>query len=302
LPSYTLPQIKSGKALALTLGYLLPFVSANSTMSYGQIATRLARDLKIKGRIYPLHIGGTAGALADRLWELDASIPPINVLVINGTSKRPSKGVNDYLRYWFSLPKGTRLSGKYRDELIARAAADVYAYPDWERIYRKTFKEAPPTSNPSVLIEGTEVDGQGGFGGSAESKEHYKLKQHILAHPRLVGAPRSPEIAHDEEVLLSGDEVDVFFLMKDRAYLVEVKSIRSNRADFLRGVYQCVKYRAVFEAQRKERAPLKRITPVFVTEIMPEARITDLARQLRIKVKIIPVNKPPKVRTTARHA
>lgn len=125
MSSYTLPRIQSDKALALTLGYLLPVVSANSVMTYGQIATRLERDLKIKGNIYPLHIGGTVGTLMNRLWEIDDTIPPINVLVVRRTSKKPSKGVNGFLRYWFTLPRGTRLSPKYRDELIERAAKDV---------------------------------------------------------------------------------------------------------------------------------------------------------------------------------
>jgi hypothetical protein len=299
LPSYSLPQVQSGKALAFTLGYLLPVVSANSAMTYGQIASRLQRDLKIKGRIYPLHIGGTAGALMDRLWELDEGIPPINALVINGSSKKPSKGVNGYLRTWFSLPKGARLSPEYRDDLIKRAAADVYAYPHWERAYRKAFKGQPPTADPGVLIEGTEVDGQGRFGGPAESKEHYALKKYILAHPRLVGAPGAPEIARDEKLLLSGDEIDVFFLMRDRAYLVEVKSIRSNEADFLRGIYQCIKYRAVFKAQREQRSPIVRIKSILVTEAKPPPEIIRLARQHAIALKVVAVNKLKRFRPPA---
>jgi hypothetical protein len=118
----------------------------------------------------------------------------------------------------------------------------------------------------------------------------------------LVGAPRSPKIARDEELLLSGDEIDVFFLTRDHAYLVEVKSIRSNEHDLERGIYQCVKYRAVFKAQRGQKAPSTRINSILVTEIDPPGHILDLARQLGIALKVVPFNKPRSIRRRAPRA
>jgi hypothetical protein len=296
MPAYTIKQIQSKKALELTMGYLLPVASASTTITYGEIALRLSRDLKLKRKIFPVQIGGTVGTLMERLWELDDSIPPINVLVVRGSSKKPSKGVDDFLADWFELPHG-RVSDRRRDDLIESAAKDVYAYADWPEVYRRTFRIEPPSSDPAELISGSEVDGRGGFGGAAESEEHRLLKEYILSHPALVGASKNPDIANVEEMLLSGDEVDVYFLTKSQAHLVEVKSIRSDERDLLRGIYQCVKYRAVFAAQRKEKAPSTKIEVVLVTEVSPSSKITDLAKLHAITIKVVSLNQRTRLRS-----
>jgi hypothetical protein len=286
MSAYTIEQIQSKKALELTMGYLLPVVSANTTITYGEIALRLSRDLKLKRNIFAVQIGGTVGTLMNYLWELDDSLPPINVLIVRGTSKKPSKGVDDFLADWFELPHG-QVSNKRRDDLIERAAKDVYAFSDWPEVYRRAFRTEPPSSDPAELIKGSEVDGSGRFGGAAESEEHRLLKEHVLSHPALVGAPKKPDVANVEEMLLSGDEVDVYFLTKNRAFLVEVKSIRSDERDLLRGIYQCIKYRAVFAAQRKEKAPSTKIEVILVTEVSLSSKIASLAKLHAITTKVV---------------
>ena len=290
MPAYTIEQIQSKKAHELTMGYLLPVASANTTITYGEIALRLSRDLKLKRKIFPVQIGGTVGTLMERLWELDKSIPPINVLVVRGTSKKPSEGVDYFLVEWFNLPHG-RVSKRRRDDFIESAAKDVYAYSHWPDVYRRAFRIEPPSSDPAELIKGSEADGHGGFGGAAESEEHRLLKEYVFSNPTLVGAPKKPNIANVEEMLLSGDEVDVYFLTKNQAYLVEVKSIRSNERDLLRGIYQCIKYRAVFAAQRKEKAPSTKIEAVLVTELNPSSKISNLAKLHGIRLEVISLNR-----------
>ncbi|WP_158665356.1 hypothetical protein [Sinorhizobium fredii] len=48
----------------------------------------------------------------------------------------------------------------------------------------------------------------------------------------------------------SGDKIDVLFDAPGRLVAVEVKSSISNDVDLTRGLFQCVKYRAVMEAER----------------------------------------------------
>lgn len=48
--------------------------------------------------------------------------------------------------------------------------------------------------------------------------------------------------------LPSGDSVDVLFINKDEWIGAEVKSAISTEADLVRGIFQCIKYRAVIEA------------------------------------------------------
>lgn len=89
---------------------------------------------------------------------------------------------------------------------------------------------------------------------------------------------------------MSGDEVDVFFERGQRADLVEVKSIRSSEPDLVRGVYQCVKYRAVFTAQRLGTTPDTRVFVTLVVEAQPATYILDLAKLHGIRVKIVRLN------------
>ena len=50
--------------------------------------------------------------------------------------------------------------------------------------------------------------------------------------------------------MLSGDRLDVYFKLKDgKQIAIEVKSRISDDADILRGIYQCVKYKAVLSAE-----------------------------------------------------
>ena len=53
-----------------------------------------------------------------------------------------------------------------------------------------------------------------------------------------------------EHVLLSGDRIDVWFEALDGSGIaVEVKSSKSSDADVMRGLYQCVKYKSIMDAE-----------------------------------------------------
>jgi hypothetical protein len=128
------------------------------------------------------------------------------------------------------------------------------------------------------------------FGGAAESEEHRKLKDYVLRHPNEIGAPSPPDDARKELMLLSGDEVDVYIARGGAVHLVEVKSVRSTDPDFVRGVYQCVKYRAVFKAQRAGTTPDLRIVATLVVERQPPSHILDLAKRHSVRLAVITVN------------
>ncbi len=84
---------------------------------------------------------------------------------------------------------------------------------------------------------------------SSEGKLHKQLKEHILNHPEVLGI-KDVKKKDSEFVLLSGDRLDVYFLQQDgKQIAVEVKSRISDDADILRGIYQCVKYKAVLAAE-----------------------------------------------------
>lgn len=288
----------SDKGLRHTFGYLLPVVTANATITYGEIAAKLANDLRIAGSVFPTHIGWVVGTLMRRILAIDDAAPLINVLVVNQKSGEPSNGADGFLREQFNLAEKRLIPEQRRRELIAKEAKNVYAFKNWPRLYRRLFKKDAPPADPVSLIKGDEEDGvppassQSGqrFGGPAESEEHRKLKRYVLRHPEKVRAPSKPEAAQSELMLLSGDEVDVYFARGDTVHLVEVKSVRSTEPDLIRGVYQCIKYRAVFRAQRTSTNPDLRVEATLVVETEPPRHIRCLAKRHEIRVVVLAVN------------
>ena len=284
----------SENGLRLTFNYLLPVVRANSTITYGEIADRLRRDLKIKGKVNPRHIGWVADALITRMLKIDDSAPLINVLIVDQITRQPSTGADSYLRKRFDL-RGP-IGEHRRLILVEREAKKIYTYKGWPSIYRRIFKQNAPAADPTSLVNGTERDGMPPassnrhYGGPAESDEHKKLKYYVVNHPACIGVTGKPRRAEVEYRLPSGDEVDGFIENDTAAYLIEVKSVRSTEPDFLRGVYQCIKYRAVFRAERV-LTPNLRIKAILVTENEPLPKILYLAKQHDVKLVVVPVNR-----------
>jgi len=272
--------------------YLLPRIETNSTITYGEIAERLGNDLGIEGRIFTTQIGHVIGTLMNRILEIDNDAPLLNLLVVNIKGK-PGEGADGFIRDRFGLPARRPIPD--RAGLIEREANRVFRFRQWPQIYKRLFKTDTPQIDPLVLVQGTEADGMPpstskggrGGGGPAESPEHKTLKAYVLAHPAIVGAPAKPDKGKDEFMLKSGDEIDVVFEHGDAAYLVEVKSSRSNKTDFERGVYQCVKYRAVFKAQCAGVTPNLTIHAILAVEEGPPGHILSLAKNNRVKVKVI---------------
>ncbi len=171
-----------------------------------------------------------------------------------------------------------------RDEKRAKLAAEfqrILAYGSrWNEVLRLT---GLPVLETPVGTDGKQTPT--GWGGG-ESEAHRALKHYVRDHPELVGA-RADWDAKVEYALRSADELDVMFL-SDRAWIgVEVKSRVSdgNAADYERGIYQVVKYRAILEAQALVDFPdahpeirvvllLERELPVLYRALAAQLRVT----------------------------
>ena len=87
--------------------------------------------------------------------------------------------------------------------------------------------------------------GGGGFAGG-ESPAHRKLKEFVAQHPERIGLPKGSR-STVEFPYLSGDQVDVKFDLPDgRFAVVEIETI-----DGWTGAHQCIKYRALLEAEKR---------------------------------------------------
>lgn len=222
-------------------------------VTYGAIARLLERKLRIP-RVFPTRIGWVAGEMMDRIEGVDPDAPLLNALITRPTGIPGDRFGSYYDRVWRG--PGARgwssLSRHRKLEAVADIRGAVRRYPDWDAVYRQLYRGDPPrTPRPKRF---TEKDGKPPETmrrpGLGESDEHRRLKDWASKNPQKLGLAGTM-IGTPERGLLSGDRIDVQFTDGTNFVAVEVKSIRSGYDDWQRGIYQCVKYRAVVEAQER---------------------------------------------------
>ena len=121
------------------------------------------------------------------------------------------------------------------------------------------------------------------FSGGGEGEEHRKLKEHVHEHCEdIVDAPVDTRAVEYE--LPSGDRVDVTACNQSTIWHIEVKSQISNDNDVRRGLYQCVKYRAVGKATERLQ---RRNAPRKVVSLLVVGR--KLGAKLKKEAKVLGV-------------
>lgn len=123
--------------------------------------------------------------------------------------------------------------------------------------------------------------------GGGEGSAHRELKNRICNQPEIIEVYNVKHAA-TEEVLPSGDKLDVYFELDNGDIVaVEVKSATSDDDDHKRGIFQCVKYQAVLEAMQSIRKTGNNITVILVTETELSTLNEKLAKQLKINNRVV---------------
>ena len=124
----------------------------------------------------------------------------------------------------------------------------------------------------------------GGGGGSGEGPEHERLKELVRSTPSVVDLP--PEAAATPEYrLASHDLVDVMFCWQGQMIAVEVKSVISNADDIRRGLFQCIKYKAVTEAMLQAIGEEPNVRSILVVGGPLPTRLRTIQKRLGVEVK-----------------
>ncbi len=191
--------------------------------------------------------------------ERKNKVPPIQCLVINKNTGLPGEGIG-----WFLVKKDdfASLSLKQQRSIVDAELQHIFSYSKWEEVL-KAFDLAPSISDFMPFVAHAS---KGRGGGESESEAHKKLKQHVAQHPEIVGI-KSPKTTADVEYPLpSGDILDVSFKTKNLWVAAEVKSAISNEEDIVRGLFQCIKYRAVMEAVLLANAQQQNAKSILILE------------------------------------
>ena len=257
--------------------WLIHAAKRRSSVTYGEAKRRLETEFEFD-TIFPTRIGIPAGALMYRILKIQPDCPLLNILLVRQSDCMPGEGAGPFMADYLEKPRLAKTG--YRDGNLQQwraacdeIATDVYAFMDWDRIYRKAFGERLPAATSSW---GTEHDGIS-HTRKGEGANHKALRLWVRDNPGQVRRSFADFETDTEVILDSADRVDVVYYGSTSTVVIEVKSVDSDDADLRRGVFQCIKYRAVMEAMDMRSKP--QVVPVLVTQTPLPGDLADLARR-----------------------
>ncbi|MDD2853661.1 MAG: hypothetical protein PHY09_17385 [Desulfuromonadaceae bacterium] len=240
---------------------------------YSDLAEELAMP-NARNLNYVLGSIGQSLELLSKEWK--EKVPPIQCLVVNKSTGLPGEGIG-----WFLVKKEdfAALPLRQKRAIVEAELQHVFSYPRWGKVLE--FFSLEPTSADFTPIV-SKASG-GGFGGG-ESKDHKALKEYVAKNPESIGLKASTPIGILEHPLPSGDSLDVSFFNMKGWVAAEVKSAISSEADIVRGLFQCVKYRAVMEAVQVSEAQAQNARALLVLESSFPQSLVPLRNILGVEV------------------
>lgn len=231
-------------------------------------------------------IGQVIRALGEKWGEV---IPPINTIVVQARTGLPSTGADEIAHYFFE-DNGAGMK-EDRRAYMQEAMNAVYSYgPRWDRVAEAL---GAPTLElaTGVIDKGEPVDLPKlppVYG--PESDEHKALKAWVCANPEWLDDFGRFEEGVSERGLSSGDRLDCYFENKRLRLAVEVKVSHVSDDELMRGVYQCIKYRAVIRAEQQALRRAPNGDAVLVCTRSPNRKTRALMKRLHVSFLLAPLD------------
>ena len=234
------------------LPVLVTFAENRRATTYTELAKLLFNDRKYA---FPLMAAlGRLGTSLELLSQADprkfGKVPPIQLIVCNQKTGRPGNLSLGFLGVRKSVADA--MSKSELNLLVRGAHQTVFDYPSWQEVLRTLGLRTRTLNLPpsgSILSKIREIERHR----TGEGEEHKRLKLFLAENPRKIGIHWKGK-GEVEELLLSGDRLDVSFRSKVQWIAVEVKGMNSPEADLVRGIFQCVKYKVIMAAQVRYEA------------------------------------------------
>jgi hypothetical protein len=261
-------SISGDKAYQVKARAALPILVRQAVAGTTILYSDLAEELKMPNPRNLNYVLGSIGQSLERLSEAwKSKVPPIQCLVISKNTRLPGEGIG-----WFLVKKEDFASFSLRQKraIVEAELQHVFSYPLWREVLKALELEPTTADFTSFVTKAT-----GGFGGG-ESEGHKALKIYVAQNPKAIGLSANTPLGTTEYPLPSGDSLDVSFSAKKIWVAAEVKSSKSSEGDILRGLFQCVKYRAVMEA-------------VLLTESRPQNARALLVLESKLPSSLIPL-------------
>ena len=253
-------QVRARAALPL----LVRQAEAGAPVFYSDLAQELGMPSP-RNLNYVLGSIGQSLELLSKVWKV--KVPPIQCLVVNKGTGLPGEGIG-----WFLVKKEefATLPLRQKRAIVEAELQHVFSFPQWQEVLQALELE-PATSDFKPFVS----KASGDFGGG-ESDEHKVLKEYVAQNPKVIGLGANTPSGTTECLLPSGDFLDVSFSGKKVWVAAEVKSSVPAERDIVRGLFQCIKYRAVMEA-------------VLLTESRPQNARALLVLESKFPQSLIPL-------------
>lgn len=275
----------------LALPILIQRAKAGRTITYSELGDEIFQRFgeipKKRKTLYGQPVGAIGLAINDLAREWGVSIPPLGALVINGGSKMPGSGVNQFVERFLVDKPLEGLSKEDRRALMQHVQERVWDYEGWDRV---------ADALGAQQLETIEIGGEGDLdlpppqrmlGG--ESKEHKALKAWVCKHPEVLLEYGVFPSGQAEHCMRSGDSLDAFFQNQATSLAVEVKTSKAAEVELIRGVFQVVKYRAVLKAEQIASGRVPNGKAVLVTTQSLPHKARQLAERLMVDVRVLSI-------------
>jgi hypothetical protein len=266
-------QQHARKALPL----LVRQAQSGEPITYGDLAEEL-------GIPNPRNLNFVLGSIGRSLEGLSKKwkekVPPIQCLVVRKASGLPGEGIG-----WFITNRNAfqRMSRSEKREVVKAELSKIFSYTSWRDVLKAL---SLPYLTPSLELMNATAAKYGG----GEGRDHKRLKAYVAAHPAVIGLPVGTLHGKTEVQIPSGDSLDVSFRRRREWTAAEVKPIGAPDEDILRGIYQCIKYRATMEAVQAVEGRRRAVAVVLVLEGTLPAKLISVRNTLGITVfeRVVP--------------
>ena len=303
-----LPEALGGSGwTAVTARQMFPLLvwcaKQGKKITYGQLDTELQRR-RWGHHVNVIAYGHPAGAVGNACIEIEKEfgekVPPLNALVINAKSGIPGTGCDYYLAAYLDKKRSRNLTDAQRKAMAEETMEEVWRFQKWDEILDQCGLSPISGAIPSLHSENQrKAPRKRGWSTEPESAAHQALKKWVAENPQVLGSKIPFRPGQIEWLFASADRVDVMFEHKDGCMAVEVKAANANDADLERGIYQCVKYRALLRAELKAESKIPNGSSLLITETRLSPVLQALADLLGVRVITVPVKrdtpKPEKV-------
>jgi hypothetical protein len=219
------------------LPYLVRQAKAGQTIYYSD----LAKEVGIPN---PRNLNYVLGAIGNALIQLSETsgieIPPIQCLVVNKKDELPGEGIAGFIL----MEDFLQLNKTQRSKIVTALLLKIHTFQKWDWVLIKLSLEPLKTDLINELYKAKLLRGGG------ESEQHKFFKEYVSKNPELIGLHKGVKHGQLEYILPSCDTIDILFEDGMQRIAVEIKSNISDTPDILRGIFQCIKYKHLIEAEQ----------------------------------------------------